>query len=619
MAPAAAFLLCACACASAQNVNVSSPVPGTTVSDPFSLSASCNVAGADAMQVYLDSTLVYSAEAPSMNAYINASTGTHKLEVKCWVDTTAYSSGTFSFTAAQEAGTAQVPVASPFVNATVGSPFSVIAGCNVPNANDIQVYLDSALVYSGNPASMNYSLSAAPGVHKLNIKCWAKGTQYATGDYNITVAPQTAANPVVVTSPLANSTVGTPFSAIASCNVPGGADAMQAYLDSYLVYAQNVTSLNANITAGIGEHLLTVKCWKKGVEYTTGDYPFSVGPEAGTSQVVVSSPLPGTTEPSAFNVTANCNVAGATAMQVYLDSALVYSPPVTAINYLATASSAPHTLEVKCLAGGSTYTSGVFPINPADTSGSGFGGSSNIPVPPSYAHYANNVQNYGDWTSETGPAANCAHGVPSPTCNPPDANYNPNVVQVPDPQPLAGSSKVAGEFQLFNGPIWNNAVWINNLYTNTSLTNYIWDLYVYVDSTNYNGSELDLYTTANGGLRFMIGSFCNRAGNSFDTWDSNPPAGQKSWVHNKQIPCATLWTPNGWHHITFYNTVDFASSTYEYHTIRFDGVDYVLNQTQSAGGSGWPDGNVGIQVQLDTNASGLGVNQYIENIQVYSW
>ena len=61
----AAFLLCACALA--PNVNVSSPIAGSTVADPFSVTASCNVAGADAMQVYLDSPLVYSANGSSMN------------------------------------------------------------------------------------------------------------------------------------------------------------------------------------------------------------------------------------------------------------------------------------------------------------------------------------------------------------------------------------------------------------------------------------------------------------------------------------------------------------------------------------------------------------------------
>ena len=94
---------------------------------------------------------------------------------------------------------------------------------------------------------------------------------------------------------------------------------------------------------------------------------------------------------------------------------------------------------------------------------------------------------------------------------------------------------------------------------------------------------------------------------------------QQGWIHNKEIRCGDLWTPDAWHHITFYSTVNSLAGTYEYHVVRIDGVDYVLNETAYAAGYGWPDGNVGIQVQLDTNASGLGVNQWLENVQLYAW
>ena len=372
----AAFLLCASALAS--NVNVSSPIAGSTVADPFSVTANCNVAGADAMQVYLDGSLVHSTNGGSTNHYIDASPGNHQVVVKCWVNKTSYSSQILNFTVAQEGGTDKVPVASPFVNATVGTPFKVIAGCNVSGADAIQIYLDSSVVYSAKATSVNYNLSASAGKHQFEAKCWVGSTAYSSGTYGITVAPQTGANQVLVSSPLPNATVGTTFSAIASCNV-SGADSMQVYLDSSLVYDESVTSINFNLTSGIGNHQLAVKCWKGDTSYSSGDYHFAVGPEGGTSQVVVSSPLTGTRDAQTFNVTANCNVDGADKMQVYLDSALVYAPDVTAINYLASASPrASHQLEVKCWAGGTVYSSGLIAIDPVDTSGSGFDGSRGI-------------------------------------------------------------------------------------------------------------------------------------------------------------------------------------------------------------------------------------------------
>ena len=131
-----------------------------------------------------------------------------------------------------------MPVSSPFVNATVGTPFSVIAGCNVSGADAIQIYLDSSLVYSANATSVNYNLSAGAGSHQLEVMCWVGRTPYSSGVFGITVAPQTGTNQVLVSSPLPSSTVGTTFSAIASCNV-AGADAMQVYMDSSLVYEEN--------------------------------------------------------------------------------------------------------------------------------------------------------------------------------------------------------------------------------------------------------------------------------------------------------------------------------------------------------------------------------------------
>ena len=133
-------------------------------------------------------------------------------------------------------------------------------------------------------------------------------------------------------------------------------------------------------------------------------------------------------------------------------------------------------------------------------------------------------------------------------------------------------------------------------------------------STNYNGSELDLYATAKG-QEFMMGSICNRPGNSWDTWNN----ATQEWIHNTNIPCDDILTANAWHHITFYSTVDTSNNSYQYHVIRIDNVDYVLNQTQHAAATGWPNAIVGVQVQLDANSSGTGVNEYLESAQLYAW
>jgi len=259
-------------------------------------------------------------------------------------------------------------------------------------------------------------------------------------------------------------------------------------------------------------------------------------------------------------------------------------------------------------------TSGSGGGSGSGSSGSGFDGSPNIPTPPASAYQVESIQNLPNWNSATGAISTCANGVASSTCNPPNANYNPTVEHPPDPAPLAGSGNISGEFELLNSPAWADVIWTKNLLTNANASNFIWDLYLYVNSTNYSGSELDLVTTANG-QEFMLGSVCNRPGNSWDTWNT----ATQQWTHNTNIPCNTLLTANTWHHITFYSTADTSNNSYEYHVIRIDNVDYVLNQTQYAAATAWPNALVGVQVQLDTNASGAGVNEYLESAQLYAW
>jgi len=113
----------------------------------------------------------------------------------------------------------------------------------------------------------------------------------------------------------------------------------------------------------------------------------------------------------------------------------------------------------------------------------------------------------------------------------------------------------------------------------------------------------------------MMGSQCNRTNNSWDTWSE----ANQTWIHNTSIPCNQILTAGTWHRVTFYSTADSTTNSYTYHVIRIDGTDYVLNQTQYTKYVGWPEGLIGVQVQLDTNASGAGVNEYIENMQLYTW
>jgi hypothetical protein len=49
-----------------------------------------------------------------------------------------------------------------------------------------------------------------------------------------------------------------------------------------------------------------------------------------------------------------------------------------------------------------------------------------------------------------------------------------------------------------------------------------------------------------------------------------------------------------------------------------DGVSYAVNQTQPAKYLAWGD-NLGVQWQLDVNASGTGYHEWVDNAKLTIW
>jgi hypothetical protein len=200
-------------------------------------------------------------------------------------------------------------------------------------------------------------------------------------------------------------------------------------------------------------------------------------------------------------------------------------------------------------------------------------------------------------------------------CNPPNASYNTTVEHVADPgtEP-PGSDDSAGLFELYDSPAWATCIWGHSIGTSTTARSFLWDFYVYVTGTGYAASELDFYQIL-GGQRFMMGTQCNRTNDTWDTWNEST----QKWIHHASIPCNDILTPDTWHHVVMYLTTNATTNEYTYETFRIDGVDYPLNETLPSHPSTWPDGLIGVQVQLDTNGTGVGVNEYVEEMKAYAW
>jgi hypothetical protein len=168
--------------------------------------------------------------------------------------------------------------------------------------------------------------------------------------------------------------------------------------------------------------------------------------------------------------------------------------------------------------------------------------------------------------------------------------------------------------EIYHDGSWGNALWWRSLGANSSATNFLWDFNVQMDSASLSGAqalEYDAYQFV-GGYNYMIGTECNYAAGVWDTW--NEAAGQ--WLHTT-IPCKKF-AAGTWHHIQWYMTTNHTSHTYTYKTLVIDGVSYNLNQTQSAKYLAWGD-NVGVQWQLDVNASGTGYHEWVDKATLTIW
>ena len=168
--------------------------------------------------------------------------------------------------------------------------------------------------------------------------------------------------------------------------------------------------------------------------------------------------------------------------------------------------------------------------------------------------------------------------------------------------------------ELYNSGVWADALWWLKLGQYDNVTNFLWDFYVQVDSNTASAAQALEYDAFQflAGYNYMIGSQCNIAAGVWDVWDEL----HGHWIHTT-IPCRGF-PANTWHHIQWYVTTNHTSHTYRYVMLVVDGVPHMINQTYSAKNVGW-DHNIGIQYQLDVNASGQGYHEWFDEAKLTVW
>ncbi len=409
---------------------------------------------------------------------------------------------------------------------------------------------------------------------------------------------------VRVSSPT-SSTVSTSFTLQASASSSNKVTGWAIYVDGATKFSTPgpTSSISVPLSVSGGSHNVVVRAWDSSGASGSANLTVNASGSAATTTsgttVWVNSPSNGASvsNPVTFSASAS-SPHGVAGWVIYMDGQNVYQADNYSNSLSASVNlpSGTHSVYIRAWDRSSGFgTSPTFSLNL--TSSSGSSGSNGLPTPPSSATVFNHIEDMSGFKTCS---ANCAGGQST-------SNYWMAPYQT-------SPSKDGSSLQFFNGGnAWANVLWYKGLGAHNSASHFLWDFYVYFDSTsiaNLHTAEYDLYQSING-FELMVGSQCNFGNNRWDTW--NQAAG--AWV-GTSIPCPRF-SPSSWHHIQWYMQ-RVSSTQYKYVTLVVDGKAYSVNQTYTGSRAGWAD-VVGVQWQLDLGGNGVDAHQWIDNVKLSMW
>jgi hypothetical protein len=166
-------------------VTILSPAPNASSYSPMFVSGlAVDPTPVIAIQVYVDSNLVYEVSGTGIKDSISLPLGKHSLTVQAWNK----AGSTYKRTIDVNIVGIPITISLPKPNAIVTSPVTVSASApSNSSVQTMQIYIDDVMSYQVSGKSVSHSFTLSAGQHKLVAKGWDNsGGQWYTVE-NITV------------------------------------------------------------------------------------------------------------------------------------------------------------------------------------------------------------------------------------------------------------------------------------------------------------------------------------------------------------------------------------------------------------------------------------------------
>ncbi len=333
-------------------VNISAPFNNAVVTSPVRIKTwVSNSSVVSAMQIYVDNVLAYQVSADQVNTTIPMSSGSHNVVVQSWDAQGGIHKSAIDITVQSEA----VMVAAPTPNAVVSSPVKIAAtGGGHSTVHAMQIYVDNALQYAVNGASLNTSVSMSAGQHYVVVQAWDDSGGITKNGFYLTVATPS----ITISAPAANYSGYSPVQMLATSADPNPVHTMQIYVDNTLSYQYTGPGVQADLNLTAGKHNVVFQAW----DAAGGTYKRSTTINITPIVPVFSTPRANSSMTAPLTVEASVpSNAPVVTMQLYVDNKLQYTGSGLSLHTQLTLTPGQHYLVAQAWdTGGGTWKTGEY-------------------------------------------------------------------------------------------------------------------------------------------------------------------------------------------------------------------------------------------------------------------